>query len=249
MDSISSIITHIWESNPRWYENTFILLTQWRGCWWSWPVFYILSWVKSLGLVFDPKKLMEFFVSVFLSDFTSNLDLEDWLGYFWPWIFKVKLYLGNGRPDCHGMKGTGVNRMPWCKRPRKLVNWTLHWLGYLYLDLWPWIFKVKLYLGTGRPDCHGTIGARIDRMPWCETLYKWVNRTLCWLGYFWPTFTFDLEFSKSNCISGMGGPIVMEQKGGESMGCPDVKHRHYVTSKQRILGWLMMSAFPSTRLP
>ena len=24
------------------------------------------------------------------------------------------------------------------------------------------------------------------------------------------TLTFDLEFSRSNCISGMGGPIVME---------------------------------------
>ena len=186
-------------------KNTFILLTQWRGCWWSWPVFYLLSWVKSLGLVFDPKKLVELFCLCFLKWLHKSLGpkshgllwnalycfpsdacwrqgqivyggweawLEDWLGYLWPWIFKVKLYLGNGRPDCHGMKGTGVNRMPWCKRPRKWVNWTLHWLGYLYLDLWPWIFKVKLYLGTGRPDCHGTIGARIDRMPWCETLYK-----------------------------------------------------------------------------
>ena len=29
------------------------------------------------------------------------------------------------------------------------------------------------------------------------------------------TLTFDLEFSRSNCISGMGGLIVMEQKGRE----------------------------------
>ena len=36
--------------------------------------------------------------------------------------------------------------------------------------------------------------------------------------------TFDLEFSRSNCISGMGGQIVMERKGRESIGCPDVKH-------------------------
>ena len=49
------------------------------------------------------------------------------------------------------------------------------------------------------------------------------------------TLTFDLEFSRSNCISGMGGPIVMERKGRESIGCPDVKHNHYVTSRQRIL--------------
>ena len=26
--------------------------------------------------------------------------------------FQVKLYLGNGMPDCHGTKGTGVDRMP-----------------------------------------------------------------------------------------------------------------------------------------
>ena len=63
--------------------------------------------------------------------------------------------------------------------------------------------------------------------------------------------TFDLEFSRSNCISGMGGSIVMERKGQESLGCPDVKCNHYVTPRQRILlptGWLKMLAFPSTRL-
>ena len=36
--------------------------------------------------------------------------------------------------------------------------------------------------------------------------------------------TFDLEFSRSNRISGMRGPIVMERKGWESIGCPNVKH-------------------------
>ena len=35
--------------------------------------------------------------------------------YIWPWIFKVKFYLGNGRPDCYRTKGTGVDRMTWCK--------------------------------------------------------------------------------------------------------------------------------------
>ena len=38
------------------------------------------------------------------------------------------------------------------------------------------------------------------------------------------TLTFDLEFSRWNCISRMGGPIVMARKGWESIGCPDVKH-------------------------
>ena len=56
--------------------------------------------------------------------------------------------------------------------------------------------------------------------------WKWVNWMLLWLRYLWPwplTLTFDFKFSRSNCISGMGGPIVMEWKGRESMGCPDVK--------------------------
>ena len=83
----------------------------------------------------------------------------------WPWIFMVKLYLGNGRPDCHGTKGTGVDRMPWCETLRKWVSWTLCWLGYL----WPRLSMVKLYLGNGRPDCHGTKGMGVDRMPWYET--------------------------------------------------------------------------------
>ena len=68
------------------------------------------------------------------------------------------------------------------------------------------------------------------------------------------TLTFDFALwpwkSRSNCISGMGGSIVMEGKGQESSGCPDVKHNHYVTLRQRILlptGWLKISAFPSTR--
>ena len=39
------------------------------------------------------------------------------------------------------------------------------------------------------------------------------------------TLTFDLENSRSNWISGMGGSIVMERKGQESLAwleCPDV---------------------------
>ena len=87
----------------------------------------------------------------------------------WPWIFKVKLYLRNERSDCHGTKGTEVDRMPWCKRLRKWVNGTLRWLGYFFYHcLWPWIFKVKLYLGNGRPDCHGTKGMGVNMMPWCK---------------------------------------------------------------------------------
>ena len=153
---------------------------------------------------------------------TFDLDL-------WPWIFKVKLYLRSGRPECHGMKGTGVDGMPWCKIIRKWVNWMLHWLGYLWP--WPLTFKVKLYYGNGRPHCCGTKGTGVDRMSWCETLRKWVNWMLHWLGYLWPW----LWPSRSNCISRMGGLIAMERKGQETIGWPDVKHSHYLTSRQRIL--------------
>ena len=114
-----------------------------------------------------------------------------WLGYFdldldlWPWIFKVRLYLGNGRPNCHGTKGTGVDRMPWCETLRKWVNLTLCWLGYFDLDLWPWIFKSNCVLGMGSLIVMEQRGQEL-RMPWCETLRKWVNRMLRWLGYLWP---------------------------------------------------------------
>ena len=62
------------------------------------------------------------------------------------------------------------------------------------LDLWPWISMVKFYLGNGGPDCHGTKGAGVDRMPWCETTRKWVNWTLRWLGPFNLDFRFSLIF-------------------------------------------------------
>ena len=127
-----------------------------------------------------------------------------------PWIFKVRLYLGNGRPDCHGSKGMGVVRIPWYETLRKWVNWTLCWLGYL----WPWIFKVKLYLGNGRPNCHGRKGTGVDRMPCCETQRKWVHWTLRWLVYLWPwPLTFDLEFWKSKIVSLNGWPDCHGTKG------------------------------------
>ena len=66
------------------------------------------------------------------------------------------------------------------------------------------------------------------------------------------TLNFHLEFSRWNCIFGMGCLIVMEQKGWELIGCLDMKHNYYVTSRQRdtVRDWgdLKMSAFPSTCL-
>ena len=68
---------------------------------------------------------------------------------------------------------------------------------------------------------------------------EWVHWMLHWLCYLWPwplTSTLDLEFARSNCISGMGGPIVMERKGRQSIGCPDVKHKGN-ESAGRCAGW------------
>ena len=103
------------------------------------------------------------------------------------------------------------------------------------LDRWLWIFKVKLYVGNGRPDCHGTNkrdGSRYDALMWNTKEMSQQDAVL--IGVL-STFTFDLKFSRSNSISGMGGPIVMELKQRESVGCPDVKDNHYVTLRQRLL--------------
>ena len=130
--------------------------------------------------------------------------------HLWPWISKVKLYLGNGRPDSHGTEGTGVDGIPWFESLRKWVNWMLCWLGTFDLDLWPWIFKVKLHLVNGRSNCHGAKGTGVDRMSWCETLKKWVNWTLCWLGYLWP-WIFKVKLylgnGRTNCHGTKGARV------------------------------------------
>ena len=153
-----------------------------------------------------------------------------WLGYLWPWICKVTLNSGNGKPNCHEMKGTGVDRMPWCEPLMKWVYWALCWLGYFDLDLWPWIFKIKLYLGNGRLACHETNGTGVNKMPWCKALRK---RCADWVAL---TLNSDLELSRSTCNSGMGGLIVMERKGRESIARPDVKHNHYVEVQDNVRG-------------
>ena len=94
--------------------------------------------------------------------------------------------------------------------------------GTFGLDLWPWalIFEFSrsnCISGMVGPDRHGKKGMGVDRMPWCETRRKWVNRTLRWLGYFWPLpLTLDFQVQ-----------IVSREW--------DVKDNHYVTSRQRKL--------------
>ena len=114
--------------------------------------------------MWNKKEMSNLDATLTMVPLTVTFDLD-----IWPWIFKVKLYLGNWSPHCHGTKGRGVDRMPWCETLRKWVNWTIHWLGYL--RPWPLTlnFHVKLYLWNGRPDCHGMKGTGVDRMPWCDT--------------------------------------------------------------------------------
>ena len=166
-----------------------------------------------------------------------------WLGYLspwlWPWIFNVKLYLGNGRPDCHGTKGTGVDRMPWYETLRKWVNWTLHRLGYLWP--WPWIFKGKLYLRNGRSDCHGTKWTGVDRMTWCETLRKWVIWMLRWLGYLWPWIV------KVKLYLGNGRPECHGTKGRGMPWCETLRKR--VNRTPRWLGYFWPLGWESDRMP
>ena len=100
-----------------------------------------------------------------------------WLGYLWPWpltlnfdpwIFKVKLYLRNGRPNCHGTKGTGVDRILWCYTLRKWVSWILHWLWYFWL--WPLTLNFQGQIVSGEWEARLSWEERmeVDRMPWCE---------------------------------------------------------------------------------
>ena len=76
----------------------------------------------------------------------------------------------------------------------------------------------KSYLRNGMADWHGIKGMWVDRMldPCCD--FQCPPHTWPWL------WIFKVKFWKC-CISGMGGPIDMERKGCESIGC----YIHFVT--------------------
>ena len=87
----------------------------------------------------------------------------------------------------------------------------------LTLDFQGQIQKMQ-YLSNGRSNWHGTKGMWVDRMlhPCCDfqhSPHPWP----------WP-WIFKVKFWKC-CFSGMAGPIDMEQKGCESIGC----NTHFVT--------------------
>ena len=73
----------------------------------------------------------------------------------WHWICKANLYLGNGRPDCHGSKG-------W-SRYYALMDAALTGVP-LTLN-----FQGQIVSRNGSPDCHETKGMGVDRVPWRET--------------------------------------------------------------------------------
>ena len=125
-----------------------------------------------------------------------------------------------------------------CETKRKWVNWMLCWLWYL----WPWPLILTFDYDF---KCQVVPQKWVAQLSWKEKdgsrkdalmrNTKEMSQQDTVLTGVLLTFAFDLEFSRSNCILGMGGPIVMEWKGWESIGCPDVKDNHYVTSRQRKL--------------
>ena len=92
-------------------------------------------------------------------DVTLAFDLE---------FLRSNCISGMGGPIVMERKGRESIGFPdvkhWGNEPtRCCADW-----GSFDIDLWPWIFKVKLYLGNGRRDCHGTKRMGVDRMPWCK---------------------------------------------------------------------------------
>ena len=58
--------------------------------------------------------------------------------------------------------------MPWCETLRKLVIGTLCWLGYFWHLALTLNFQGHVVSQEWRPDCHGTTGMGVNRMPWCK---------------------------------------------------------------------------------
>ena len=138
------------------------------------------------------------------------------------------LYLRNGWADWHGTKGMWVDRMldPHCD----LEQWPHPWPWPLVFKFWHQILK-WFFPGMGGPRCplspkrpinliSLSRNGRTDRH-WTKGI--WADRVLYLLCdlQLWPWL--DLGFSRlinfKNAVSGMGGPIDIEPKGCESIGC------------------------------
>ena len=89
----------------------------------------------------------------------------------------------------------------------------------------------KSWLRNGMPDWHGTKGMWVDRIldPHCD-FELWPHP--------WPPWNFNIKFWNS-CIPGIGGPVDMEQKGYESIGCCT----YFVPLSYDLHLWFSMSNF------
>ena len=133
----------------------------------------------------------------------------------WPWIFKVKFWKSH-------ISGMGWPIDMEFKRCESIEYWT-HVVTFNLpldhdLDLGFSRSNLKmLYLRNGRADWHGTKGMWVDRK-----LHPLCDFELSPQPWHWP-WIFKVKFWKC-CISGMGGPIDMERKRCESIGC----YTHFV---------------------
>ena len=104
----------------------------------------------------------------------------------------------------------------------------VHCHSYLPIcPIWvcPWAKNLSNQAALG-PDFVEPISLKpLDEFIPFEVLWNCLDLQLCNIRVIWPwPFIFKVKFWKC-CISGMGGPIDMEQKGCESIGC----YTHIVT--------------------
>ena len=128
----------------------------------------------------------------------------------WPWIFRVKLW----KCCIWGMCGPIDMERKRCKS----IGCYTHFVTFNFvlnhdLDLgFSRSNLKKSYLRNWMANWHGIKGMWVDRMldPCCDFQLS---------PHLWPwPWIFKVKLWKC-CISGMGGPIDMEQKGCESIGC------------------------------
>ena len=119
----------------------------------------------------------------------------------WPWIFKVKFW----KCCISGMGGPIDMERKGCESIGRYTH-------FVTFNFYQGQILKKPYLKNGMADWYGTKGMWVDRMldPCCG----FQNPPHPWP---WP-WIFKVKFWKC-CISGMGWPIDMEQKGCESIGC------------------------------
>ena len=124
----------------------------------------------------------------------------------WPWIFKVKFW------KCC------ISGMGWLidleqKGCESIECWTHGVTFIVHLNH-------DLDLGFSRSNFSVAIDRNV-RAHWHRAKVIWVDRVLfllCGLQVWHWSWIFKVKFWKC-CISGMGGPVDMERKGCESIGC------------------------------